>query len=220
MELALFDYLPVAMSALGLALLAQLLSRALPASRGLLLVGAGLVVAGGLGKATWKLIWVLTGRNVAWLDASLFICMAPGMILLACHVFAASRRWRGGDARTHAGRASLLIALPVLAGAGLAAGFVQGKAWFFLLLAATALANIALVGALVRLSWIWGRRGAAAIFLFSISLTLCLSVLAPVSAGKAPLQWLAESLNLLAQGGFALGLWRLRSAAPPLPDAR
>lgn len=214
MELALFDYLPVAMSALGLALLVQLLSRALPAALGLLLAGAGLVVAGGLGKATWKLIWVLAGRDVAWLDASLFICMAPGMILLACHVFAAIRRWRGGGARAHAGRASLLIALPVLAAAGLAAGFAEGKAWFLLLLAATTLANIALVGALVRLSWMWGQGVTAAIFLFSIALTLCLSALAPVSAGSAPLQWLAESLNLLAQGGFALGLWRLRPAAP------
>ena len=214
MELALFDYLPVAMSALGLALLVQLLGRALPAALGLLLAGAGLVVAGGLGKATWKLIWVLTGRDVAWLDASLFICMAPGMILLACHVFAAIRHWRGGGARAHAGRASLLIALPVLAAAGLVAGFAEGKAWFLLLLAATALANIALVGALVRLSWLWGQGVTAAIFLFSIALTLCLSALAPVSAGSAPLQWLAESLNLLAQGGFALGLWRLRPAAP------
>lgn len=214
MELALFDYLPVAVSALGLAWLAQLLGRALPASRGLLLVGAGLVVAGGLGKATWKLIWVLTGQDLSWLDASLFICMAPGMILLACHALAAVRRWRGGGARAHPGRASLLAALPVLAGAGLAAGFGEGKAWFFLLLAAAALANIALVGALVRLSWGWGQGATGAIFLFSIALTLGLSALAPFSEGSAPLQWLAESLNLLAQGGFALGLWRLRSAAP------
>ena len=125
--LALFDYLPVAFSALGLGLLAQLLSRALPGALGLLLVGAGLVVAGGLSKATWKLIWVLTAQDVEVLDALLFICIAPGMILLACHAAAAAKRWRNAAAAMHPGRNSLLLAAPLLAAAGLAAAFVEGR---------------------------------------------------------------------------------------------
>ena len=207
--LALFDYLPVAMSALGLGLLAQLLSRALPGALGPLLVGAGLVVAGGLSKATWKLIWVLTEQDIGVLDALLFICIAPGMILLACHAAAASKRWRNAGAAAHPGRNSLL-----LAAAGLAAAFAEGRAWFFVLLAAGATANIVLALLLIRLSWGWGQRSAAAFLLLSILLTLGLSALARVPEQTAALQWLEESINLIAQGCFAFGVWRLRPVAP------
>ena len=217
LALALFDYLPVAMSALGLGLLAQLLCRALPGALGWLLVGAGLVVAGGLSKATWKLIWVLTGQDIQVLDALLFICIAPGMLLLACHAAAASRRWRDSAAVTHPGRASLLLAVPLLVAAGLAAAFAEGRTWFFVLLAAGALANIALALMLVRLSWGWGQHFTGAFFLFSIVLTLGLSALARVPEQTAALQWLEESINLVAQGCFALGVWRLRPVAPPVP---
>ena len=219
LALALFDYLPVAMSALGLGLLAQLLSRALPGALGWLLVGAGLVVAGGLSKATWKLIWVLTGQDVQVLDALLFICIAPGMILLACHAAAASWRWRNAVAAVHPGRNSLLLATPLLVAAGLAAGFAEGRAWFFVLLAAGASANIVLALMLVRLSWVWGRRFVGAFFLLSILLTLGLSALARIPEQTAALQWLEETINLVAQGCFALGVWRLRPVAPSVPPS-
>lgn len=212
--LALFDYLPVAMSALGLGLLAQLLSRALPGALGPLLVGAGLVVAGGLSKAAWKLIWVLTEQDIGVLDALLFICIAPGMILLACHAAAASKRWRNVAGAVHPGRNSLLLAAPLLAAAGLAAAFAEGRAWFFVLLAAGATANIVLALLLIRLSWGWGQRSAAAFLLLSILLTLGLSALARVPEQTAALQWLEESINLIAQACFAFGVWRLRPVAP------
>ena len=217
LALALFDYLPVAMSALGLGLLAQLLSRVLPGALGWLLVGAGLVVAGGLSKATWKLIWVLTGQDIEVLDALLFICIAPGMILLACHAAAASWRWRNAAAAVHPGRNSLLLAAPLLVAAGLAAAFAEGRAWFFVLLAAGATANIVLALMLVRLSWVWGRRSTGAFFLLSILLTLGLSALARIPEQTAALQWLEETINLVAQGCFALGVWRLRPVAPSVP---
>ena len=217
LALALFDYLPVAMSALGLGLLAQLLSRALPEALGWLLVGAGLVVAGGLSKATWKLIWVLTGQDIEVLDALLFICIAPGMILLACHAAAASWRWRNAAAAVHPGHNSLLLATPLLVAAGLAAAFAEGRAWFFVLLAAGATANIVLALMLVRLSWVWGRRSIGAFFLLSILLTLGLSALARIPEQTAALQWLEETINLVAQGCFALGVWRLRPVAPAVP---
>ena len=220
MALALFDYLPVALSAAGLWLLAQLLAGALPSSRIWLLAGLGLIVAGGLSKATWKLIWVLARQDLALLDALLFVCVAPGMILLACHAVAAARRWRNGAAAAHPGRSGLTIAIAALAAAAAAASFAPGRAWFFLLLAAATLANIVLAATLARLSWGWGQGATGGIFLFSLALTLCLGALARISAGSAPLQWLAECLNLLAQGAFALAAWRLRGSAPPVPAAR
>ena len=212
--LALFDYLPVLLSAFGLYLLADLLAKALPASRTLLLLGFALVTIGGLSKATWKLIWVLTHENLVVLDSLLFICMAPGMVLLALHTAAASSRWRGSGAPTHPGRNSLAVIVPLLAvAAGLALARQDGRAWFFLLLSASALANIAMTALLIRLSLQWGQRLTAGVLLLSILLTLSLSWLARISAGSAPLQWLAENLNLFATGSFALAVWRLRRFA-------
>ena len=219
--LALFDSLPVLVSAFGLYLLANLLARVLPASRAALLTGFALVIAGGLSKAAWKLIWVLTQVNVAVLDSLLFICMAPGMILLAVHTQAASSRWRGGTATLRPGRNSLLLIVPVLAAAAyLAISQPEGRAWFFLLLWSTALANIVMSILLIRLSWGWQQRLTAAVFLLSIVLTLSLSWLARISAGSAPLQWLAEVLNLFATGSFALAVWRLRPFAPESPGGQ
>ena len=210
--LALFDYLPVLLSAVGLYLLANLLAKALPASRALLLLGFALVIVGGLSKATWKLIWVLTEENIVVLDSLLFICMAPGMVLLATHTAAASVRWHGGTGASNAGRNAVLVIVPVLAvAAGLAANQPGGRTWFFLLLATSALANIAMTLILIRLSWGWQQRLTAGIFLLSLALTLSLSWLARISAGSAPLQWLAENLNLVATGSFALAVWRLRA---------
>ena len=217
LALALSDYLPVAMSALGFGLLAQLLSRALPASKRWLLVGAGLVIAGGLSKATWKLIWVLTHRDVVLLNALLFICIAPGMILLACHAVSAARRWRNGFVEAHPGRNGLLLLVPVLVVAGLAAVLAEGRTWFFLLLAAATLANVALALTLVRLSWNWRQGLTGAIILCSMLLTLGLSALARIPDQSAPLQWLAQSINLAAQGCFAWGIWRLRPLARLVP---
>ena len=212
--LALFDFLPVLVSAFGLYLLAGLLARALPESSTLVFTGFALVIAGGLSKAAWKLIWVLTQVNIAVLDSLLFICMAPGMILLAWHTAAAVNRWRGGTAAAHPGRNSLVLIAPVLAAAVyLAMSQPDGRAWFFLLLWASALANVLMSALLIRLSWGWGQRLTAAVFLFSIVLTMSLGGLARITAGSPPLQWLAEVLNLFATGSFALAVWRLRPFA-------
>lgn len=217
--LALFDYLPVLLSAIGLYLLADLLAKALPSSKALLLLGFALVAAGGLSKATWKLIWVLTHENIVVLDSLLFVCMAPGMILMAFHTAAATGRWRGNVAARHPGRNSLVIIVPLLAVAAfLATSQAEGRAWFFLLLAASALANVVMTMLLIRLSWGWNQRSTAMIFLVSILLTLSLSWLARISADSAPLQWLAENLNLFATGSFALAVWRLRTFALAAPE--
>ncbi len=227
LSLALFDFLPVLLSGIGLYLLANLLTRAWPAARPVLLLGFALVIAGGLSKAIWKLIWVLTQTNLVVLDAALFVCMAPGMVLLAMHTAAASRYWRGGGGAMRPGRNSLFVIVPVLAAAAVLAVLrPETRAWFFVLLAASALANIVMTALLARLSWGWGQRLTAAVFLVSILLTLSLSGLARIAADSLPLQWLAENINLFATGTFALGVWRLRAhfladgaIAPPAPAA-
>jgi len=212
--LALFDYIPVLLSALGLTLLAGLLGRTLPASRPLLFLAVALVIAGGLSKASWKLLWVLSGTNIMLLSNLLFILMAPGMILLACHVYAAGRCWRGLEQGAPA-RTGVVLSITILGLAAFAAiGQSGSKVWFFLLLGAASLANITMSALLIRQSWRLQERGTALIFLFSIAVILSLSGLSRISEGSAPLQWLAECLNTLAHGSFALAVWRLRAVIP------
>ena len=219
LALALFDYLPVVLSLIGLLWVARLLARVLPFARPALLAGLGLVVLGGASKATWKLTWVLAGADLALLDNALFVCIAPGMALLACHAVAADRRWRGSAARLHPLRNSLLAAIALLGAGGLAAVSFDNRAWFFVLLAGASLANLVLTVMLIRCSLRWRQGFTAAIFLVSLLITLSLGGLARFSAGSAPLQWLAEILNAIATGSFAWAAWRLLRSAPALLGA-
>lgn len=217
LALALFDYLPVALSLIGLLWVVRLLASVLPPARPALLAGLALVVLGGASKATWKLIWVLAGVDLAVLDNALFVCIAPGMALLACHAVAADHRWRGSTARLHPMRNSLLAAIGLLGAGGLAAASFDSRAWFFVLLAGASLANLVLAIMLIRCSLRWRQGFTAAIFMVSLLITLSLGGLARFSAGSAPLQWLAEILNAFATGSFAWAAWRLlRSPAAQL----
>ena len=218
LALALFDYLPVALSLIGLLWVVRLLGLALPAAWPALIAGLGLVVLGGASKATWKLTWVLAGKDLVLLDNALFICMAPGMVLLACHAVAAGRCWRGRTARVRPLRNSLFIIIPLLGASGLIAAWADNRAWFFVLLIGASLANLILTSVFIRWSWRWGQGFTAAIFLFSLLLFLFLGVLARYSAGVAPLQWLAEILNVLGTGSFAWAAWRLMQFAPNQPE--
>lgn len=214
LSLALFDFIPVLFSALGLFLLAQFNARVLPGARLTLWAAVVLIISGGLSKASWKLTWVISQVDVTLLNNLLFILMAPGMILLAFHTSAASRGWRGLPPTRPLLSAGLVI-VPVLATAAYL-GWPQtgGKAWFFLLLGAASLANISMSATLIQLSWKFKQTHTALIFLFSILMIIALSGLSRISAGSAPLQWLAECMNLLAHGSFALAIWRLRQALP------
>ncbi len=206
--LALFDYIPVLLSALGLGLLARQIGQALPGSRPWVWIGVALVLGGGLSKASWKLIWVLQAVDVVLLNNLLFILMAPGMLILAFHTAAACRIWQGAEPG-HALAPALILGALALAGAAFAAGG-GGKTWFFILLGTASLANISMSTLLIRFSWKQNERLTASVFLFSILVILSLSGLARISEGSAPLQWLAECLNALAHGSFALAVWRLQ----------
>jgi hypothetical protein len=211
--LALFDFIPVLLSLSGLLLLANLIGNTTPSARWPALAGALLVGAGGLSKASWKLCWVLTRQDLAVLDNLLFILMAPGFAWLACQTYSAQRVWRGGTVFAHSNVLALTLSVTIL-GASLIAttggGEGGGRGWFFVLLGSASLANIYLSGLLIRLSWTTQQRVTASLFLFSILLVLALGNLARFSAGSAPLQWLAEFLNALAHGTFALAVWRIR----------
>lgn len=202
-------------------MLAGLLASTLPGTRLPVLMAVALIGAGGLAKASWKLIWVLSQLDHAWLANLLFILMAPGMVILAFHVAAATPAWRTttAGASPAAGSQALhrsLVVIGLAWGLALVSAYTQteGKTWFFILLATASFANITISTLLIRVAWRLNQHLTSGLFLLSILLILSLSGLARVSEGSAPLQWLAECLNTLAHGSFALAVWRLRRVIP------
>ena len=82
-SLALFDFVPVICSGIGLFFITRMIAR-LDANSGKVAYLAGtLIVLGGLSKATWKLIFTSSGTDIAWMNDMLFIFLAPGFTLLS-----------------------------------------------------------------------------------------------------------------------------------------
>jgi hypothetical protein len=183
--LALDDYVPVALAGLGALWLARSTSRA-PA-----VVGALLVLAGGVCKATWKLLLAVTGDDVPVVDDLLFCLLAPGFALLA---------W--GLVRREAP-----LALPV----GLSVTAAAASLW---LGAPGPLLALAVVGAtatgLLALRRALAQDDPAAAVLFGVQLAMAYALVPLAGAGQSIAhQWWEQSLNTLGQAAFALGAWRL-----------
>lgn len=183
--LALDDYLPVVLAGLGAIWLARVTGRQ-PA-----VVGAVLVLAAGLCKATWKLLLAVTGDDVPYVDDLLFALLAPGFALLTWGLV----------------RRELPLSVPLgLAGAaGVAAVVLQSTAPLLVLavLGATATGVLALLRAREL-----GDLTAAA--LFAVQLVMAYALVPFAGSGQSIAhQWWEQSLNTLGQGALALGAWRL-----------
>ena len=83
--LALFDFVPVVLSSIGLWVIAGLVGRTDPSKARMAKLGWALVSAGGICKASWKLVLGLTdgATDIRWLDNSLFLFMAAGFVFFA-----------------------------------------------------------------------------------------------------------------------------------------
>ncbi|MEU8804389.1 hypothetical protein [Spirillospora sp. NPDC048819] len=180
--LAVEDFVPVALTALGIAALRHRHPLVLPA--------AFLVVSGGFAKATWKLIVALDGPDLQWLYHALFPLLATGFTLL---VFALTRgRWRA--------------ALPVPLIAALAASAALRDTWPAMVWTIAAVTVVAVLLALDA-----RRRDplTAALFTLWLAAQYLLGPMAARAEQSIALQWAEQSCNTLAQAAFALAAWRL-----------
>ena len=183
--LALHDFVPVVLAGAGAFWLAQRSGRR-PA-----LVGALLVLVGGLCKATWKLVLAVSGNDIAILDDLLFAFLAPGFALLTWSLI----------------RPRLPLAVPLgLSAVALAAALALGRTVPLLILAvlgATATGVLALLRAREA-----GDLTTAT--LFAVQLAMAYALVPFAGAGQTiSHQWWEQSLNTIGQGAFALGAWRL-----------
>ncbi|MBN2886721.1 MAG: hypothetical protein JXM75_08455 [Chromatiaceae bacterium] len=212
LALALYDFVPVLLTAIGLWWLVRYVADHLPAALGMAALGALLILLGGLAKALWKLLAATLGLKLPWLSEALFPLMAPGFVLLAVALWSATQPARLSQ------RGRWLLALGVLLAAGLAVGLRQWvleipRGWFLPLLTLASLGslgvNLLLIAAAVRL-----RRWEVVVLLaLNLAMVFALQPMARAGALTLRQQWIEQSLTAFGGLCFALGIWWLWKAA-------
>jgi hypothetical protein len=205
--LALYDFVPVLLTGIAVYFIASIVgSRQVPGAR-LATIGAILVFAAGLSKATWKLIATLTGIDLVWLASLLFPLMAPGFALLAAGVWMS----RGTlDPRT--GRIWLApLALIILAfgWAAYRVGLGVERGWFMPIMSLASLSNIALTVLLFMTAWQRGRRTIAVLFTVNLAMVFALIPIAQMESHSIAMHWLEQTLTAVGAAAFAYASFRL-----------
>jgi hypothetical protein len=195
--LALFDIVPVLLSALGCLLLARLSSGVVPGVRVVAYLGVVLIAAGGLSKALWKVLLTAAHTDIPILQQALFPLLSTGFVLLAWAV------WSGLVGREVVyWPAALFLAVGVVGAC--AARTMQP----LLGVAATA----ALITSGLGIRWAVRERawGSAALFVVGMASSIGLAYLGgPKIEQTLSLQWVEESVNATGQVCFLLASWLL-----------
>ena len=203
LDLALYNFLPVLFTALGLFCIARLTRVLAPANEPMALLGAALVVLAGLCKALWKLILALGGPDLSWLANALFPLMAPGFTLLALAL------WNAQRAPIPPRRPWLMPLALIGLGYGIAAlrswELALERGWFLPLMILASLAILSLTALLLRETWRRRALWLAPLFLVNLAMVFALQRIARIEPKTLSLHWLEQSLTALGAGAFALG---------------
>ena len=215
-ELALYDYIPIILSATGLWYCAKCITHFSPEFGKLAKIALFFVVAGGFCKATWKLLIAGADINLMFLNNALFILMAPGFAFLAYSIWATRRLEAQNPVKATAWRcpasATLLFAIIAMT---LALLFPDKKFWFFSLLLMMTVANLIFTWHAIRLSLTLNSKLAAALFALNIIGVFAMSGLARVGDSSEAFQWIAQFSNTATQGSLALAGWFLFRQTQP-----
>jgi len=207
--LALYDFVPVLLTGLAVYWIAGLIqAHEVPRAR-IALVGATLILAAGLTKATWKLIATLSGQDLVWLASLLFPLMAPGFALLAVGVWASRRVGRGRPVTARVWILPLVAIVIVFAMAAyrMSAGIERG--WFMPIMSLASLSNIALTVLLFMTAWQRGRRTIAMLFTVNLAMVFALIPIAQMESHSIAMHWLEQSLTAVGAAAFAYASYRL-----------
>jgi len=202
LALALEDFLPVVLFALGLFFVARMIAAQNKTAGNLAYTGGVLITLGGVFKVFWKVIQAVGGGDIFWLNDSLFVLMSAGFV---CSAWAL---WRSSKPNSVvAVWLAPLILIAVFWTIAAYFGFVRSsRVWFFVLLGATTVFNIWLCGQLIFRSAKNGLWFAAALFATNI---ICAVLLSRMSDQTITLQWIKQIINTISQGAFALAAWFL-----------
>jgi len=208
--LALVDFLPVIFSAIGVLLIAQMISRFDHTSGLVAYLSAILITLGGLSKAVWKLVIAATGTDLSGLDDMLFIFLGIGFTLLSWALFNAQRVMAGKEIPKHVWLRPLAVIALFGIGAISARIFQPDtRYWVYILLTLTTFANLAVGILLIKQSLAFNLKVTAGLFLFNLIVIFAMSGMARIPEQTITLQWIEESINVLGQAAFAIAAWQL-----------
>ena len=221
--LALEDFLPVILSAIGLIIITRMIRFMNPLCTRMAFLGVALVTVGGLSKATWKLIFALSEgqTNFVVLDDALFFFLAPGFILLFFSLWYAQQSYYRNHETKNVWLLPVSLAIvAVVIGLAMRQFAVnperEGRQiWFFILLGITTIFNFATLGLAI---WQSNREMIPfAIILFAVNLgaILVLQGLARIETQSEAIQWVEQIINTVAQLGLvyaASSLYRVTTA--------
>lgn len=200
--LALEDFVPVILTTIAVTLLARWSPRRRVAG----FAGVILIAAGGLGKATWKLLAVGWGLDLHILADALFYCLGPGFMLVAWSLL------KSAGARAH-----WFIPIALTIGA-LGAAVAVGDDYPVLILTITGATGTAV--ALVLLGR--ARRDRVAVIASAIWIAgqYALGPLATHPDQTLALQWIEQLSNTLAQATLLVAAWRITRTKVTTSDTR
>lgn len=212
LPLAIEDYLPVIFFAIGLYFVAKMIFRNDESCGRLAYLGGFLITLGGFFKASWKLVQALGGSDIPFLNNSLFVLLSSGFILLA---------WALWKSRMGSNRnvwiVPLILILVCLGGAGYLGIIRESRAWFFMLLGVTSLANLIFLLQLMIRSFQNKLWMAIALYLVNLIVIFALSASADQSV---TFQWAKQIVTTIAQGCFAYASYLLYRAGVPANQAK
>lgn len=213
LPLALFNFLPVLLTALALALLVRLLSRLRPDLTAWAILPYALIFAGGLSKAVWKLIATLTGEDLTWLANALFPLIGPGFVLLAVVVWMSFHR-PAPDAKKFLILVLTLvvIVLAIAVAAFRSWGLDVARGWFLPFMLLTTLGNLGLMVLLIRRAWQARLWAAVALLGVNVVVAFGLQPIAMAGADTLALHWLEQVMTALGAAAFAAAMWMLLQA--------
>ena len=211
LSLAVVDFLPVLFTAFGLMYVARMIHHINKPHGQAAFVGAFLTVTGGLLKAVWKLLMASSGGkiNINWMEAGLFVWMAPGYTLL---LWAVWQTVRGVNNKKMLNAWTLPLVFIVIIFASsfyLHVSKPDSLAWERVLLSVMVLATV--ITGLLLIVFGFRQKLPLAGWLFVVNLVgvFLLNGLARIDEQTIVLQWIDESINAMAWLCFAVAARQL-----------
>ncbi|KXI30455.1 hypothetical protein [Paraglaciecola hydrolytica] len=208
--LALFDFIPVLLSSVGLILVALSIGLINPQVKKFALFSAILIIIGGFCKVFWKFLIASTDVHYPVLNNSFFIFMAPGFTLLTYYLWSARQVYRHRVVSQYAIFLPLLVIALCAGAAGyLAVQFPQKRLWFIALLTLVTLANIVFIWHAVRHCWQQKLKPSALLFILNLVGVFALAGLARAGHQDEATQWIEQILNAFTQGALLVAAYLL-----------
>lgn len=205
LPLALLDFVPVFLSAIGFIYLIRLAFSILPDQGRIAFLGGTLIVVGGFFKALWKLLMAVSNNtmDIGWMDDGLFVFLTPGYLMFAWSMWQVARSVQGKRIFGAWFIPSLISFLALGTSCYLFISLPESPAWERVLLTLTVLANF--VSGILLITFAFRQKLPKAGWLFLLNLVgvFALNGLARTSQ-TISIHWVDESINTLSCLGFMI----------------